>query len=114
MPTALRGAPMTYYHRSKEAAKAAADHLQEWWSVDAQLEPGNGWVPVLRPRSMDVLRYPLYDLLDRFVIDWGKCQLSRRHSSHKALPTTVAKKPVPKPAAPPKAPPPPPPPPAPK
>lgn len=63
---------MTYYHPTREAALTEAVKYEEHWYTRASLEPYNGWVIILRPRSRNVLQWPLYDLLEHVELDLGR------------------------------------------
>lgn len=54
---------MTYYHQSKEEALDAGIKYESHWHVSTELVESNGWVMVLRPMTLEVLKYPLFDLL---------------------------------------------------
>lgn len=75
---------MTYYHPSKEAAKAALEASgvtddPRVLMTKIELEPDNGWVIVVIPKPD-----PLEDLHDRFEVrsDGGR-RLSKRPASHR-------------------------------
>jgi len=95
---------MTYYHETRKDAEAKAAQFSEHFHTKAELEPYNGWVIVLVPKSADVLKWPLADLLDHAEIEFPT-RLSK-HRREKVRPPKIEKD---KPAR--KAPPPPPPPP---
>lgn len=94
-----------YYHKTKQLAEESGRHLEEHFTLKAELEPNNGWVCVLIPKTVDVFKYPLYPLLENFEIDLNM-RLARRPIEHVKMPA-LEKEPK-KRAAPPPPPPPPP------
>lgn len=102
---------MPRYHPDKDAAMAAAVKYEDHFHVKAELEPYNGWVVVLTPKSVEVFAWPLAGLLDEVELDLtAYSRLRKRDSNFKRPPGGPA---APRPPAPPlraPAPPPPPPP----
>ena len=79
-----------YYHAAKQDALAAGVPYQEHFAVDAQLEPNNGWVLVLTPKSIDVFRYALEPILQVAEIDLSSyTRLRRRPDTYKRPPTQL-------------------------
>lgn len=99
---------MTYYHESQEAAKAASTRYTDsgMWHAQFTNEPFNGWVITLYPRTKEVLKYPLYDLLQFVEL---RLDLMAIAPADKVRPVAISAKPKAPPAR--KVAPPPPPPP---
>lgn len=74
---------MTYYHKSKEAALAAAAPFEEYWRVRASFEPNNGWVIVLQPKTIEVFKWPLDPLLEVAEIDLTNCPRLYRYPAER-------------------------------
>jgi len=99
---------MTFYHATKQAALDAGQRFASHWYLGAELEPHNGWVLVLRPRSTEVLRYPLHELLEIAELDLQR--MRKQPPSYRRPPTVdQVKQWATKAPAPPPPPPPPPP-----
>lgn len=61
---------MPYYHTSKQAALDTGDELfGQDWCVRAHLEPYNGWVIVLSPKTLAYLMEPLEPILAHAEIE---------------------------------------------
>lgn len=76
---------MTYYHNTEAEAKASVAHLEQYWETYAQLEPYNGWVAVLVPKSNDVYNWPLAPLIEIAELQLGTAR--HRPSSYKRPPS---------------------------
>lgn len=72
---------MTYYHGSKNAALLAGAAYESHWSIKAELVPDNGWVLVLKPKTLEVFNWPLAELLEHAELELGR--LGKRPASHK-------------------------------
>ena len=89
---------MPFYHLKKDDALAAGAQYAEHFIVRTELEPFNGWVLVLQPRSKDVFNYALAPLLEQVELDLSAfTRLSKRPVSHRKPPpppptTTAVKK----------------------
>lgn len=95
---------MPRYHPSKDAALLAGAIYSDYFHTRVELEAYNGWVLVLAPKSLEALKWPLYDLLDEVEVDLSKFQRLRvRPASYRRPPSIDA--PVRKPVAPPPRPP---------
>ena len=97
-----------YYHATKDAALLAAKPFEEHWYVRAGLEPYNGWVIILQPKSRDVLRWPLYDLMLVAELDLGRQKIrpaGRKVGPALGRPPASARPPSPAPKPPPPPPP---------
>lgn len=103
-----------YYHKTKDEALAAGNPYEAFFEVRAALEPYNGYVLVLTPRSYEVLKFPLYDLLKVAELDLTRFNLVRvRPHARVRGPALDSRPDSGRPPAPaPKPPPPPPPPPS--
>lgn len=61
---------MPYYHTSKQAALDVGDEMfGQDWCVRAHLEPYNGWVIVLSPKTLAYLMEPLEPILAHAEIE---------------------------------------------
>lgn len=100
---------MPKYYESKQEAQDAGHKYEEHFDIKLELEPSNGWVIVLVPRSKEVFRWPLYELLTEVEIDLAKfARLSERQGNYRAPQKVHQDKPRRPPSSPPAAPPPPP------
>lgn len=63
---------MPIYYENKSQAEAAATVYEEYWDYRVNLEPYNGWVITLSPKSAEVFKYPLYDLAKLVDLDLGR------------------------------------------
>lgn len=96
-----------YYHETRKEAEAAAEQFAQYFTIKTELEPYNGWVIVLVPKSNDVFQWPLAPILELAEIEFPG-RLSKRQPKRvppRAESTSSRKKVV----APPPPPPPPPP-----
>lgn len=94
---------MTYYHLSKNAALEAGAQFEPYWTVSAELVSYNGWVIVLRPRSLDVLNWPLAPLMEVAEVEFPN-RLRKRPTSYKRIAQPSAPKAVREPGEPGQAP----------
>ena len=69
---------MTYYYRTKQEALAAGAKYEEYFDVYSAMEPYNGHVIKLIPKSIEVLKLPLADLLEECELDLTKFGLIRK------------------------------------
>ena len=69
---------MTYYYRTKQEALAAGAKYEEYFDVYSAMEPYNGHVIKLIPKSIEVLKFPLADLLEECELDLTKFGLIRK------------------------------------
>lgn len=83
---------MTYYHETKEAAEEAARIYEPYFSVRVALESYNGFVITLTPRSFEVFKFPLWDLLDKVELDLTGFNLVRIKPADRNRPAPVAAK----------------------
>lgn len=77
---------MTYYHKTKEEAAAAGRKYEEYFDVYTAMEPYNGYVIKLVPKSIEVLKFPLYDLLEEAEIDLTRFSLVRKRPADRNSP----------------------------
>lgn len=83
---------MTYYHETKEAAEEAARIYEPYFHVRVALESYNGFVITLTPRSFEVFKFPLWDLLDKVELDLTGFNLVRIKPADRNRPAPVAAK----------------------
>lgn len=81
---------MSFYHDSKDAALLAGALYAEYWETRAELEPYNGWVLVLKPKTREVFNWPLAPLMEVAELDLtGYTRLSKRPATRKKPPTSA-------------------------
>lgn len=80
---------MAYYYESKEDALEAGRRYEEYWDVRASLEPYNGWVMVLSPKTMDVFQWPLEPLLAHAELDLTGVRLLARRPPEYVRPDPI-------------------------
>jgi len=95
---------MPIYHENKMVAMDSIPAtIKEHWNVKCELEPFNGIVVVLSPKSLDVFKYPLHDLLDHYELDFGRVRHASRAKVRPPRTETNTKKASPPPPPPPPA-----------
>ena len=83
---------MTFYHPTKDAALMAGLLYEDHFTTRAELEPDNGWVLVLAPKSMAVFAYPLAPILEHAEVEltsYGR--LRKRPLTHRKSPAPPPK-----------------------
>lgn len=106
---------MTYYHQTKELALAAGKPYEDFFDVSANMTPYNGWVIKLIPKTVEVFKFPLFDLLKLVEIDMTGFNLVTIEPADRKRPAKLEREKPPAPPrsapkappTPPKAPPPP-------
>lgn len=81
-----KAAHMTYYHKTKADAMEAGSKYEEHFDVYTAMEPYNGHVIKLVPKSIEVLKFPLYDLLEEVELDLTRFNLVRRRPADRISP----------------------------
>lgn len=85
---------MTYYYPTKNAALDAGTIYEGHWYVSAELCSYNGWVLVLRPRTLEVLNWPLAPLMEVAEIEFTK-RLRKRPAEYRPAPPVAKVRPRP-------------------
>jgi hypothetical protein len=88
---------MTYYHKSRELALAAGQPYEQYWTSRAELEPDNGWVLILQPKTTEVFNWAILPILETAEIDLSGCpRLRKRPPEYRAAtPPERPKRPAP-------------------
>lgn len=76
---------MTFYYEKKALALEAGQAYESHWDCKAELEPNNGWVIILMPKTLEVFKWPLYDLLDHVEIEVGGGRIAKKPANHKRV-----------------------------
>lgn len=83
---------MSFYHDTKDAALLAGVIYTDHFNTRAELQPNNGWVLVLTPKSAEVFKYPLWDIMAHAEIELSVFpRLYRRPEGHKRMEPVVTK-----------------------
>lgn len=83
---------MTYYHETKAAAEEAARVYDPYFETRVAFEQYNGFVITLTPRSFEVFKFPLWDLLDKVELDLTGFNLVRIRPADRNRPAPLASK----------------------